>query len=360
MILMYYGDSNRRHWTPTELEHVLAYTYKTGVNAGIKEWFFPSLLYIEFKHGTHKFSKPEGSFPLPMTKADGEWLMDRFFSETTINGEHEGLRALEEKIAALKTQLGEPKQRHKVVLTIPVPYYVSGAESWGSIIEEGHEVELDMSSDTDRIKAVKWYVDEILSRYNAKNYQNFDLDGLYFVQESTDGCKNIMGAIGEYVQSKGQKFYWIPYCTADGKFEWESLNVTNPYLQTGYFWKDGERNPLMTERELLGLCDDAIAHSMGMEYEVDRYLFPNRASSDYSVIDADRMGRIDTLTDAYEEKRIFGGRDITYYMDNDTLIGMVTSTNPRLMAYMDRFAELVSNNKYRTNAELLLLRHMMG
>ena len=52
-------------------------------------------------------------------------------------------------------------------------------------------------------------------------------------------CKiiGIIREIGKYIQDKGYRLYWIPYATGDGRFE-DGLNVTDRYIQTGYFWKN--------------------------------------------------------------------------------------------------------------------------
>lgn len=372
IIATYYGSEDRRHWTPSELEYALTHTYKTGVNVGIREWFFPTFLYLEFwrkaaddggqgNPGSNRkliYNQSDSSHVYsPSRKLDWEWLLGRYFSEATVNGEHEGLRALEESITTWKAQLGQPKLKHQVVLGLPDPYYEQGFEGWGTL--DG--VTINVRNDADRITAVKWFVDELIGAFNAKDYQNIELSGLYWVEETVTNNKDVMAAVGEYVQSKGLKFLWIPFSNANGRFEWAAQNVTDAWLQTGYFWKNGIINPeVLTEQGLRDLCDQAIEHGMSVEFEVSRHLFPNRGRGDYSVIDSSLMDRLDTLAEVFREKSIFGRRDITYYFDPDMIIKMSVSDNARVMGYMDMLAEVISGNGYRTNAELLLLRHMMG
>lgn len=338
LLLMYYGRTNRRHWTPSELRSTLIHTHKTGRKKGLTEWFFPSLLYVEFAYTNpddnvgYKFAYNQQSGTARARKVDWMWLHDRYFSEATVNGENEGLRALEQSISALKAEFGNPPRRHKVVLTLPDPYY--DAAEWGTIDNDT----IDTRVDADRIKALKWFIDLLIATFNSKGYQNFDLEGFYWGEENMDtpnGTETILANIGEYVQNKGYRFYWIPSAHAKGRWEWQTNKMNDSYLQTGYTWK-----PAMSEIEMRELYEDAVRHGMGMEFEVGWQLFPD--TSDLSVIDSDTMTRIETLLSVFEEKLYLERKNIAYYFHNDMTILMSQSTNKRVMELMDRLAALIS------------------
>ena len=374
-ILTYYGHEGRRHWTPSELQHVLTHLYKSGSVSGVRGWFFPTLIYLEFFRTTDDGfgeenpgsnrkliynQKVTGHVYSPSRKLDWEWLLGRYFSEEEVSGEHEGLRALEESIGYWKSQIGIPARRHKVVLGLPCPYYEANFEGWGSITEEGEEVVLDMSEDEDRIRAIKWFIDELLHRFASKHYRHFDLGGLYWTEETTTNNEKVIGAIGEYVQSKGLQFYWVPFSDAKGRSEWSGLNVTDCWLQTGYFWKDGIlETPALTEVDLRALVDEALGYGMSVEFEVSRHLFPRRGNGDYNTIDPILMSRLETLRRVFEEKGIFGRGDVAYYFDQDVIIRMSESENESVASYMDHLAEVINGPGSRTSAELSMLRHLL-
>ena len=48
--------------------------------------------------------------------------------------------------------------------------------------------------------------------------------------------REVTRALGDYVRSKGLRFYWIPYYTAQGYSEWRDLGFDAAYLQPTYFW----------------------------------------------------------------------------------------------------------------------------
>ncbi len=386
IMLLYYGVAKRKIWNPEQLTHVLAHTYKTGKHKGYTDWFFSSLLYIEAGHDGYRFGynvSSGGSIDKPSRKTDWEWLMGRFFSEQGVSGTAveedsiEGLRSLEYTVGKLKKTMGQPARRHKVVLTLPIPYYYYPTPSkngWGTLnredIPEWNEMwegifdgEDSLNFDTgstsasnyrtladqeSRVVVMKWYIDRVIAAFNAKQYENFDLEGLYWVDETLTYPTSsgtildpIFSSISEYIRSKGMRMYWIPYGTAAGRFDFNPADAQISFLQTGYFWKDGTiSSEIMTEQVMRRLYKEAIdLYDMGLEYELSSHLFTD---STLENIDADLMTRLETITDVFEERLYFMRRNIAYYFDNDMQIKMSMSGNERVQRYMDRLAGLLT------------------
>lgn len=407
LIAMYYGRSSREKWTPSTLKDVLTHTHTIGNRKGCTDWFFSSLLYIEFvtseRHKLCPNTAPGGDQDKPSTKEDWVWLMDRFFSnaEVEVRGknEHEGLRGLDDAIEALKETMGNPPRRHKVVLTMPIPYYYSADSSknhWGALSRSDipdfndewmdiFDIHQTLNFDTGQSAAanyrtlanndhreivMKWYIDKAIARFNAENYENIDLAGFYWLDETLEygsGQDPIVADIVEYIQGKGLKVYWIPMATGMGRFDADTTHIDETYLQTGYFWKDGNDNrELMTKGAMEYLYKEAVTQGCGLEFEMSSYLFPDFTSSlrfssmtqaqldgigaSLTDIDSDFMDRLETLTGVFEDEHYFWRRHIAYYLDNNMVLAMSMSPNERVRRFMDRLTEIINDKDIPASA----------
>lgn len=304
MIAMYYGAKNRLKWNKTELEKVVIHTFRDGHI----DWFFPTFLYVEFRNDVGlKFGDNQPGDNGPANKESWEWLLNRYFSTAYNGGNYEGLKALDECIEDCKKRLGSPNFKHKVVLTVPSP--CTFFTEWGSIKKNGRTIKLDFRKSSDRLEAVKWFIDELVHRFEAQHYKNITLDGLYWVEESTSMTgwhkdnrtgkwtnkrndnkydyvvdskvrrhNDIIADVANYVHSKNDlKFYWIPFDGAYGNENWRDFGFDRCDNQTGYFWgtPDLLRNPrpLKTISDLTSICNAAIANGKGLEFEISADLF---------------------------------------------------------------------------------------
>lgn len=398
-MVLYYGHSGRVRWCPSELEHVLIHTHTTGEKKGVTEWFFNSLLYVEFATGWGNDARSFGwgltaDNSRPATKADFEWLIDRYFSEDLVGGEHEGLRALEEKIGDLKKTMGVPPRRHKVILTIPIPYYyVHGSDDtssnnhwgklyktdipsyndgweegdpWADIFGEYDTLLFDVESEAkdgecaemtlntlkvdgevinNRPIIMKWFIDCVIERFNAKNYQNIELAGLYWVAESLtypqyvvqpSGQDPIIGDISEYIRGKGLKMYWIPFRDANGRFSRAGIDET--FLQTAYEFDKGLS---LTKEVMRNAYKEAVMHGMGVEIELDDTIFSTLGAP--SAINNAKMTRLEELMEVCEEEMFFNRVDIAYYFSGKMQIWMSQSPVERVRKFMDRLCTLINN-----------------
>ena len=305
MILIYYGNKKRLKWGKSELEKVVMHTFQDGH----KDWFFPSFLYLEFKNDMSLRFGDNQPGDEPANKESWEWLLNRYFSTAYNDGNYEGLKALDECIESCKKRLGEPRFKHKVVLTVPSP--CTNYTEWGSIKVNGRTIKLDFRNTSHKLEAVKWYINELVTRFKAQHYKNITLEGLYWGEENTTmtswhkekksgkwtnkiGDKfdyvfdtnakrhnDIVVSIGNYIHSiKGLKFYWIPYWNAYGSENkrWKNiLGFDRCDIQTGYFWGTPDllrgSKPFRTISDLRRICDAVIDDGKGLEFEVSADLF---------------------------------------------------------------------------------------
>jgi len=82
---------------------------------------------------------------------------------------------------------------------------------------------LDFSNEEDRIAACKWYADLLEERFRSSGFRHLELAGFYWLPEILRQSREVTRALGDYVRSKGLRFYWIPYYTAQGYSEWRDL-----------------------------------------------------------------------------------------------------------------------------------------
>ncbi len=310
MLLMYYGNKYRLQWNEKEVLPLVMHTYKDGHS----DWLFPSFLYLEFKTDKRGFGNEMAKGN--STKSDWEWLLNRMFAR------NEGLHALDKAINRAKQTLGNPPFRHQVVLMLPSP--INEQQDWGSI----NNKRMNFKKQQDKLTAVKWFVDELLTRFNAQNYENISLSGLYWIEETSRTCSDVLPAISTYVHSKGLDFIWIPFYTARGRFDWKNLGFDYAYLQTGYFWKLDKSIDHIQEA-----CSSAKRYGMGLEFEINEKYFSHRSSY---------ASRMTTLLDEFQRQGVFESCGLTYYCGNKVLLDLCNSTLQSDKLTLDRLASIIS------------------
>ncbi|MBO4722778.1 MAG: DUF4855 domain-containing protein, partial [Muribaculaceae bacterium] len=302
MILIYYGNKNRLKCGKTQLTNIVMHTFSDGH----KDWLFPSFLYLEIKSDRGvKLGDNQLGDNGPAKKEDWEWLINRYFSTAYNGGEYEGLKALDECIENCKRILGLPAFRHKVVLGIPSP--CTDFTEWGNIKMNGKTIKLDFRNKNHRQESVKWFINELIKRFEAQHFKNITLEGFYWIEESTSMTSwhidestrkwtnqrnnrhvyvidnktrrynDIIADISKYVHSRGFKFIWIPFNGAYGNDKWKTFGFDRCDIQTGYFWDTPDllRKPrtLKTISDLRKICDAAFKDDKGLEFELSDDLF---------------------------------------------------------------------------------------
>src|SRR5690606_1295451 len=110
---------------------------------------------------------------------------------------------------------------------------IKGTENWGSV----DRVPLDFENEDDRVRAVKWYVDETIRRFKEKNFKYIELDGFYWIPESASSELPLMKRVVDYVHETGHKISWIPYNYAPGADKWKEAGFDIAYQQSNYFFE---------------------------------------------------------------------------------------------------------------------------
>ncbi len=318
LVLIYQGGKHRMDWTK---EQLLPYVVHTNAK-GKKNWLYDGFLFLEFKDGMGRNYAP-GYDKLNARKQEWEWLMDRNFEK------EKAFYALNETIKQQIPKMGKPGFRHKLVVGIPSP--ILNQKDWGEI----NGKTLDFTKREDRIEAGKWYIDQFLARYKAADYAYLDLEGFYWVDEDMRGCADILEPLGDYIRSKGKKFYWIPYWNAQGFDQWRKYKFDFAYLQPNHFF-----NVKIPHSRIDDASAMAAKLGMGVEMEFDAHAL---ASS--KVYKGDRLA---AYINSFRKNEVFKNSSIAYYEGGNGMYLFSKSTDPKDKALIDDLAKEIIKRKKKS------------
>ncbi|MBO7549707.1 MAG: DUF4855 domain-containing protein, partial [Clostridia bacterium] len=239
--------------TEESLMPYAAYLDKSG--SIISADMFDSFLFLP-----HRYSTPDG-----MTMQEG-WAN---YLETTLGLEEipRNLAALEKDAETISAALGE-EVRYNVFLSIPENHESGGL--FGTV--DGEVVRLNNKAN--RLKAVEWFVDLTLKRFEECSFKHLDLVGFYWFNETVHFAETsyefeFVKEYNEYVHSKGVASVWIPYYCSPGFNYWRELGFDCAALQSGWAFPRAEDSE--TGAQIAGMTDDtmAVAKKYGMALELE-------------------------------------------------------------------------------------------
>ena len=313
LALIYQGSRHRIDWNKEEIEPYVTHRFADGT----EDWLFDGFLFLDFKDGSGYAYTPLMD-SLAARKEHWEWYLDRVFERG------KGLDALDKCIGEKKKTLGEPPFRHKVVLTVPVPF--PGQTDWGEL--DGRA--LDFNNIADRKAAVIWFIDRLTDGFAAQEYQNIDIDGIYFLAEDIATTKDFPREIAEHIHSRGLKFVWIPYFMAEGHRRWRELGFDIAYHQPNHFFEAH-----IPDSRLDDAIDEALRYGMAIEFECDERALESSADG--------FAPRMDAYIDAFERHGVFERSAIAYYTGNHLFLDFSRERTPANVRLADRLARHIVN-----------------
>lgn len=208
MVLFYSGGDQRPIWTQERAQPYITYVDEQNTS----HWFFDSFLMLEILNTSDNWQTvreyTKGMRYESATKAEWMKLIDCYFNSET------GIAAIEAGVKKAMTTMGAPAYKRQVIIGIPEPIdvqneLVSGSSSvyWGEI----DNMSLDFSKPADRVKACKWFIDQVRARFSEKGYQYVDLAGFYWIAEDASHTGNIITPIANYLNELKYSFNWIPF-----------------------------------------------------------------------------------------------------------------------------------------------------
>ncbi|MDD4694137.1 MAG: DUF4855 domain-containing protein [Firmicutes bacterium] len=267
-IMLVYDQYSGKNWmTVDALPYV---TYISAETFQPQDWFFDSFLFLALSTpGGRNFGG--GS---PAILEDYFWWLDRMFASEKL-----GLGAFERAIENNKAILGDPEHKANVIMMIPYPNEIEGTP-FGLIngkkpVLTGNHKEAAAG----RLSVVKWWIDEVVKRFNENNYQNLNLVGFYWLAEDLDLSgidKLYLPEVGEIVRSLDMKFYWIPWYMSPGYDTWKDLGFDASIMQPNYMFDVD-----ISKSRLLKTAALAEKYNLGIEIEADSTVFTPKGKERY-------------------------------------------------------------------------------
>lgn len=324
LVLVYQGNENRRpKWTVEDFVPYVSHKFADGH----RDWTFDGILMLEFE------DEEKAQFCPTVGKMAGkdswQWYLDRLYEEG------KGLDALDKCIDSLKTVIGDPGFKHKVVLSIPTA--MLAMDNWGEL--DGRQLDFTKYEEdgyADCVAATKWYVDQIVDRFNQHKYKNLDLTGLYWINEDFIHTKDLTSHVAPLVKEKGLEFVWIPYFEARGFSNWKDQGFDIAYMQPNYLFDN------VSVARMKEAIDVSRHLNMAVELEMDANSLYDAENSNYS--------KFEEYLDYFDKMGVWDNSAIAYYTGTKGLILMAENPTPENQRIMDRmFSKIVER---RTNPGL--------
>ena len=216
------GSDNGRHYE----SDLLPYTAYLDKNGNIKDFFFDSYLFLPCMDYGPSGARMHLDENNPTKAIDWTAYVDDTFASGA------NVDALEKAFGKTKEALGDKNSKAGVFFTLLYPG--KKATNFGSLGGKS----LDFSKLDDRKYAVKWMIDEQISRFEKRGYKNLDLVGFYWLEEyiAAGDDDEILKYAADYLHSKGLKFIWIPWYMANGYDRWESFGFDVACMQPNLMW----------------------------------------------------------------------------------------------------------------------------
>ncbi len=257
MVLIYngYSPSNPSLGQNTvgELTPYVGYKSPSGT---ISDFMFDGFLFLP--NGTGPSGGAYGiNVAQPSVMSDWVYYLNNSFDSLY------NLGALDSATGNVKKLLNNSSYKAKVEIAIPFPN--PSATNFGDV--DGDGISENLTYLAEREKVVKWYIDQVITKWNHANYSNLELVGFYWYSESAgfnvdDSETTLLGYIANYIAGQGKVFNWIPFLDASGFAEWNLLGFDGAWMQPNYAFSS------YPEQEL-GEAADAIKKlGMGIEIEI--------------------------------------------------------------------------------------------
>lgn len=299
-------------WKKERIIPNISYVNKDGEPT---DWLFDGVLYLGL-------ASPAGrDFGLGQTNLDDwKWYLGKTFAAAG------DMQQLNEATKEVGVKLNQPDHKVKVVLMIPNP---------GESLNEFGDVDGDGVSESfnasvvgtekaleNREKAVQWWLDQVRQRWQAANYSNLELVGMYWLEEqisTSETGPELVKAVSGQVHARNLKFFWIPHSLAYKSYMWKDVGFDAAALQPNYFF--GGMDPDRLE-------DAAnLAKQYGMSNEVE---FDDRMLTDGVF----RERYIEYLNSGVDTGLMQKGFR-AYYQGNNAVYNLGVSKDPSLRLMYD-------------------------
>lgn len=240
-------------WVPADFIPYVAHLDREGVP---DDTFFDSFLFLGLRSWRGREFAGERGQDRASLWADWQWYLDRLFTPG------KQLDALNTTVGAVADYLGLEDYTVNVYIMIPYPSYL--VTDFGH--PDGTMGGMSLLPVENRFRAVRWYVDEVIARWNAWHPARLRLAGFYWLQEHINPAvpdeERLVRDVVKYVQELGYRIGWIP---------WSGAMLATRWAEYGFDWAIIQPNHMF--RDQPGMIETAVqrgrTYRMGIEIELD-------------------------------------------------------------------------------------------
>ena len=259
MLLSYNHDPASASGGKTTAEEYMPFVGYYDRGGKLADTFFDSFLFL-----------PYGAY---VNEENGDFTAWNAYVDNVF-AEDANVNALSEAVEQVSEGLGRDV---RVSVFFSILYTWPDKTSFGDV--DGDGVVENFTKIEDRKKAIKWIIDEQLSRFEAGGYDNLDLLGFYWYEEQvtyTDPHElELIRYASDYVHSLGYKLMWIPWYCAPGHTDWKELGFDMACMQPNYAFSGQATvdrlydNAATTKR--LGMCVEIEIGQYDAQADILRY-----------------------------------------------------------------------------------------
>lgn len=258
MLLAYSGmHDDLGTWTKEDFLPMVGYLTQDGY---MRDQMFDTVLFLPYQ-------------TMPATRESwNAYLNDLFRMDKQLDALNSAMR----EYNRLRGTLYSNPTKENVVLAIPYPN--AAQKDFGKLPGEDKSLSFNAAgigeemAYQNRKKAVEWYFQELLKRWNKEGYSYLHLDGIYWfhelVEDSAPKERELIRSTASMVHDEALRFYWIPYFGSPGVEEWKSLYFDRAFLQPNYY----SDKPVTIER-IQGVLDAVQKYGMDIEIEGDHKMY---------------------------------------------------------------------------------------
>lgn len=262
LVLLYNGwyEGGLGDWEKDDIIPYISYVDEKGYPT---DWFYDGVLFLALRtpggRDMHHYVDPSNL-------EDWQWFLDKTFAP-------EGdMDQLNQASAEVGSKLGEADHKVKVVISIPYPAHTQsefGDLDGDGVTESFNHLDIGLEQALEnKTAALDWYVDEVMERWQAGNYANLELSGLYWIREDQDlsspNYVELVQHASQLVKAQDLQFFWIPYFQAPRFYNWELFGMDAAALQPNYFFGNSSETTRIGDA-----ANFAQKYGLGMEMEFD-------------------------------------------------------------------------------------------
>lgn len=343
-IALIYSSGDPTKPSNLDVAHFMPYVAYIDRRWQIRDSMFDTLLFLPI--GRLPSGRDYGNTEKPSLLVDWQGYLDELFRpEMQLAAADKAVAAAWQKLDALdlpetdartatETEAGtetgvkaaaSPRHPDRVKVIIAIPFPSPRVRNFGTLPGEGQPLNFadGGQGQAAREQAVRWYIDQVLARWQAAGFQYLELIGFYWFQEAIEPYdRAIVQNTADYIHAHGFRFFWIPYYQARGFKEWDKLGFDVAMMQPNLSF-----SPIPPEQADLRLAMSAqLARRYGMGLEIELH---------WTLTDPANRAKYLAYLEAGRKLGYMTGAVLSYYQSVDSLAQAMMSFDPDVRALYD-------------------------